>query len=50
MSFTIRVSGSDISFPCEDEESVLDAALAAGWELPYSCKRGQCENCRGRVT
>jgi NAD(P)H-flavin reductase/ferredoxin len=49
VSFTIRVAGSDIRFPCEDEESVLDAALAAGWELPYSCKRGQCENCRGRV-
>ncbi|HUF21757.1 MAG TPA: 1,2-phenylacetyl-CoA epoxidase subunit PaaE [Burkholderiales bacterium] len=29
--------------------SILDAALAAGIELPYSCKGGMCCTCRGKV-
>ena len=30
-------------------QSVLDAALEAGWEIPYSCRRGACESCRAAV-
>jgi ring-1,2-phenylacetyl-CoA epoxidase subunit PaaE len=29
--------------------SVLDAALRAGLDLPYSCKGGMCCTCRGKV-
>ena len=32
-----------------DTPSILDAALAAGIELPYSCKGGMCCTCRGKV-
>lgn len=28
---------------------MLDAALAAGVNLPYSCKNGACASCKGRV-
>ena len=49
MSFTIRVAGSEVVFECREGQSVLEAALAAGWELPYSCRRGVCESCRARV-
>ncbi len=28
---------------------MLDAALDAGWALPYSCRRGACESCRAPV-
>jgi ring-1,2-phenylacetyl-CoA epoxidase subunit PaaE len=31
-------------------ESVLDAALRAGLDLPYACKGGMCSTCRARVT
>ncbi|MVN77431.1 phenylacetate-CoA oxygenase/reductase subunit PaaK [Hymenobacter sp. HMF4947] len=31
-------------------DTVLDAALAAGVEAPYSCKNGMCSTCRARVT
>ncbi len=31
-------------------DTVLDAALAAGLDAPYSCKNGMCSTCRARVT
>lgn len=49
MTWTVRVAGSDIAFACEAGCTILDAAQAAGYELPYSCRNGICRNCRGRV-
>lgn len=49
-TFQIRIEGSDLVFPCEGHRSVLDAALQAGIELPYSCRKGVCGHCAGRVT
>jgi NAD(P)H-flavin reductase/ferredoxin len=47
---TIEVAGqAPISFACEPGLTVLDAAAKAGWELPYSCRRGSCETCRTTV-
>ena len=37
------------AFAAEAEESVLDAALRAGLNLPHSCKGGHCGSCRARV-
>lgn len=39
--FVVAVSPSD--------ESILDAALQAGADLPYACKGGVCATCRCRV-
>jgi len=50
MSYQVEVAGTDYRFTCAPDESVLDAAQRAGLELPYSCKKGICGNCRGRVT
>lgn len=49
MSHTIQLEGHGIEFPCEPARSVLDGALAAGYEIPYSCRSGICGSCRGRV-
>ncbi len=32
----------------QDDESILDAALRAGADLPYACKGGVCATCRCR--
>ena len=32
-----------------DGESVLDAALRAGIDLPFACRGGMCSTCRARV-
>lgn len=49
MSHTIRIAQTDLHFPCAPGQTVLDAALAAGIELPHSCRKGVCANCAGRV-
>lgn len=49
MTHRVAIAGSDVAFDCADSESVLDAALRAGIELPYSCRKGVCGNCAGRV-
>jgi CDP-4-dehydro-6-deoxyglucose reductase, E3 len=33
----------------EDDESILDAALRVGLNLPHSCKAGHCSSCRARI-
>ena len=37
------------TFPADLGASVLDAALAAGHALPYSCRTGRCSTCKCRV-
>lgn len=49
MSHRVAIADSDIAFDCAETESVLDAALRAGIELPYSCRKGICGNCAGGV-
>lgn len=50
MPYTISVTDTDISFPAEDGQSVLDAAETAGWAIPYSCRKGVCATCEGTLT
>lgn len=49
MSHTVRVAGTGIEFACAADRTVLEAAEAAGWEIPYSCRRGVCNTCLGRL-
>jgi len=47
---TVVQDGHSRSFIIEkNKDSVLDAALAQGIELPYSCKGGVCSTCRCKV-
>lgn len=49
MSHQIHIAGTDVSFACEPDETILDAALKAGIEMPYSCRKGVCGNCAARI-
>lgn len=49
MTITVKTAEQVIEFDCPPDSSILDAALAAGWEIPYSCNRGSCETCRATV-
>ncbi|WP_269498337.1 CDP-6-deoxy-delta-3,4-glucoseen reductase [Castellaniella sp. S9] len=49
MSFKVTVLPGGQAFAVEPGQTVLDAALAAGLILPYSCRTGACSTCRGRV-
>jgi ring-1,2-phenylacetyl-CoA epoxidase subunit PaaE len=43
------LDGQRRRFPIRAGETVIDAALAAGLKVPYSCKGGMCSTCRARV-
>ena len=50
MTYDIRIAGTDLRFACEGNQNILDAALKAGIEMPYSCRKGVCGNCAGGVS
>jgi NAD(P)H-flavin reductase/ferredoxin len=45
MTHQVAIGHSDIVFPADDDETVLDAAERAGYSLPYSCRKGVCSTC-----
>ncbi|PHV07610.1 CDP-6-deoxy-delta-3,4-glucoseen reductase [Janthinobacterium sp. BJB412] len=49
MTFHITVQPSGHQFSCEEDETVLAAAMRAGVGLPYGCKNGACGSCKGKV-
>ena len=47
---TAVLDGATRTFTLEKgKESILDAGLRAGHELPYSCRSGVCSTCRARL-
>jgi CDP-4-dehydro-6-deoxyglucose reductase, E3 len=44
---TIQPSGHQYQVP--DDETVLKAALAEGFNLPYGCRNGACGSCKGKI-
>jgi CDP-4-dehydro-6-deoxyglucose reductase, E3 len=49
MTFEVTVQPSGRQFSCDNDETVLAAAMHAGVALPYGCKNGACGACKGKV-
>ncbi len=50
MPYHVTIQPSGHTFPVEDTESVLDAALREkGSILPYGCRNGTCGSCMGKL-
>jgi CDP-4-dehydro-6-deoxyglucose reductase/terephthalate 1,2-dioxygenase reductase component len=49
MSHAVAIEATEVAFECAPGQSVLDAALQAGIELPYSCRKGVCGSCVGSI-
>ena len=47
---TVIHDGASHEVKVAEGETVLDAALRAGLDLPWSCHGGMCSTCRARVT
>jgi len=50
MSHQINVNHTTVNFEVEDGESVLEAAIRQGINLPYRCRNGACGACKGKIT
>ncbi|MGX1099658.1 1,2-phenylacetyl-CoA epoxidase subunit PaaE [Amorphus sp. MBR-141] len=48
-SADVIVDGTTTSLSVKDGETIIDAAIRAGLDLPYSCKGGMCCTCRAKV-
>ena len=49
VALTLVLDGKQHELALGPDEHVLDAALNAGLDLPYSCKAGVCCTCRCKV-
>jgi CDP-4-dehydro-6-deoxyglucose reductase len=47
--FAVRIEPHGRTIRVRSGQPVLDAALAAGLNLPHSCKSGHCSSCRARL-
>jgi toluene monooxygenase electron transfer component len=43
---TIQLAGTDQSFQCAENDTLLRAALRSGIAFPYECNVGSCGNCK----
>jgi len=50
MSFQVTLQPSGHVFSAAADQTLLDAALDAGVNVPYGCRNGACGACKGKVT
>ncbi|MEJ2621242.1 MAG: CDP-6-deoxy-delta-3,4-glucoseen reductase [Candidatus Thiodiazotropha sp.] len=50
MSHTVKVEPSGHQFTVEENETILDAAIRQGINLPYGCRNGFCGDCRASLS
>ncbi len=49
LALTVVLDGKEHHLQMRPDQFVLDVALAAGLDLPYSCRGGVCATCRAKV-
>ena len=47
MPMQITIKPSDHAFPCDADETVLQAAMRADLMIPYGCRNGACGTSAG---
>ncbi len=49
MSYSVEIEPSGHTFTVNEDESILDAGLRQGVNLPYGCRDGACGACLGKI-
>ena len=50
MAYTVKLNRQNITFLVNEDESILEAALKQGINLPYGCRNGECGSCIAEIT
>jgi CDP-4-dehydro-6-deoxyglucose reductase len=50
MSYTITVNPSGRTFQAKPSQTILEAAIAAGINIPYECRNGTCGSCKSKLS
>lgn len=45
----LRIEGTKHQVTIEENETILDAALKIGIDVPYSCMSGTCNSCQAKL-
>jgi len=45
----LRLDGEEYEFTCSGTETILEAGLRAGINVPFSCQAGMCASCMCQV-
>ncbi len=48
-AFTVRIRNADAAIACRADQTVLQAAVAAGLDFPYTGATGNCGTCISRL-
>ena len=48
--FTITLQPSGETYTVHDNETILDAGIRNGLNLPHSCRGGSCQSCKSKIT
>lgn len=49
MAYQLSIQPSGLQCEIKAYETVLEAAIAAGFSMPYGCKNGACASCKGQI-
>lgn len=49
VELVVKLDGVRHAVPWRSDQTIVEAALAAGVGVPYSCRAGMCCTCRGRL-
>jgi len=49
VSYQVTIKSSGKQFTASPDETLLEAALRQGVNLPYGCKNGACGSCKGKI-
>ncbi len=48
-SHRVTIANTQQTIDCTDNQTVLEAAIAAGIDYPYACATGNCGTCTSRL-
>ena len=49
MKYKVSIKSKDICFDIAPSQTILEAALIAGVNIPFGCRNGGCGSCKGKV-